>query len=160
MRTGVITCIDDAATEPRWAPFGERAASLGVRSTLALPLTAAGEAAGALNFYSRLPGAFGEEEIRRAEQFAEHGSGALAIATRLASYAALTSQLRASMASRSTIDQAIGVIMAQERCPHGKAFAVLRTASQHRNIKLRELAAEIVTSVSGQPPAPPPFEYQ
>ena len=31
-------------------------------------------------------------------------------------------------------------------------FEVLRTASQNRNVKLRDIAAEIVTAVSGQPP--------
>lgn len=56
------------------------------------------------------------------------------------------------------IDQALGVLMAQQRCGQARAFALLRNASQRRNIKLRELAREIVTSVSGEPPAPPPFE--
>ena len=56
------------------------------------------------------------------------------------------------MASRRVIDQAIGVIMAQNRCTGDEAFEVLRRASQHRNVKLRQIAADVVTSVSGQPP--------
>jgi GAF domain-containing protein len=159
MRSGLVVRIDDTDTDARWAEFGRRAAALGVRSVLALPLVAGKEPAGALNLYAPAAGAFGEGETRRAERFAEHGSGALALASRLASYTALTGQLRASLASRAVIDQAVGVIMAQERCPQGKAFGILRTASQHRNIKLRELAREIVISVSGEPPSPPPFEY-
>jgi transcriptional regulator with GAF, ATPase, and Fis domain len=157
MRSGVPVRVDDTRADRRWAQVTQRAAELGVRSVLALPLAVDGEPAGALNLYAPAPDAFGEPETRRAEQFAEHGSGALALASRLASYAALTGQLRASLASRAVIDQAVGVIMAQERCTQAKAFAILRTASQHRNIKLRELAGEIVTSVSGEPPAPPPF---
>jgi hypothetical protein len=40
-----------------------------------------------------------------------------------------------------------------------KAFALLRTVSQNTNVKLRDLAATIVTSVSGHPPQPAsPFE--
>ena len=36
---------------------------------------------------------------------------------------------------------------------------VLRTASQNTNVKLRDLAATIVTNVSGEPPKPTaPFE--
>ena len=69
----------------------------------------------------------------------------------------LTNQLRAALASRSVIDQAIGIIVAQERCPAAQAFAILRTASQKRNVKLREIARDIVTSVSGAPPEPAPF---
>ncbi len=159
MRSGTRVRIEDTAAETRWPGFCERAAQLGVRSTLSLPLTADGEPAGALNLYAPVTAGFGEAETRRAAQFAEHGSGALALASRLASYASLTGQLRASLASRAVIDQAVGVIMAQERCSQAKAFGILRTASQHRNIKVRELAREIITSVSGEPPAPPPFDY-
>ena len=89
--------------------------------------------------------------------FAACAAGALALAARQASYAALTDQLRAALASRSVIDQAIGIIVAQERCPAAQAFAILRTASQKRNVKLREIARDIVTSVSGAPPEPAPF---
>jgi AmiR/NasT family two-component response regulator len=50
------------------------------------------------------------------------------------------------------------VIMAQERCTQGRAFDLLRSASQSRNVKLRDIAAAIVTSVSGEPPQPLVFE--
>ena len=49
--------------------------------------------------------------------------------------------------------------MAQERCSQARAFATLRAASQNGNVKLRDIASAIVTSVSGEPPRPPaPFE--
>jgi AmiR/NasT family two-component response regulator len=65
----------------------------------------------------------------------------------------------ALVVSRAIIDQALGVIMATERCPQDKAFAVLRGVSQNTNVKLRDLAATIVTSVSGeQPRLTVPFE--
>ena len=101
---------------------------------------------------------FGADQTRRAEGFAENASGALALALRLSSYAALTDQLRSSLASRTVIDQALGVIMAQERCTHSRAFAILRAASQNRNVKLRDIAAAVVMGVSGEPPQPPEFE--
>jgi AmiR/NasT family two-component response regulator len=103
-------------------------------------------------------GALGTRETQRAERLAENASGALSLALRLASYAALTDQLRSSLASRTVIDQAIGVILAQERCTQGRAFDLLRSASQNRNVKLRDIAAAIVTSVSGEPPQPLVFE--
>ncbi len=122
------------------------------------PLTAEGKHIGALNLYATIPEAFGPAETRRAESFAANATGAIALAVRQAASADLTSQLRAALASRAVIDQALGVIMAQERCTHDQAFAVLRSASQNRNIKLHDIAAEIVTSVSGEVPQPPPFE--
>ena len=69
----------------------------------------------------------------------------------------LTDQPPAAQASRSVIDQAIGMIMAQERCPAAQAFAILRTAFAEPQRQLREIARDNVTSVSGAPPEPVPF---
>jgi GAF domain-containing protein len=151
--------VHDTATENRWPSFCRQAASLGVRSCYALPLITAGELAGALVLYGRRPGAFGPEEIRRAERFARNAAGALTLALRLASCADQNDQLRSSIMSRAVIDQALGVIMATQRCPQDKAFALLRSVSQNTNVKLRDLAASIVSNVSGEPPQPSaPFE--
>jgi GAF domain-containing protein len=159
MRHGHPVHIEDTEDQAHWPKFEEQAATQGIRSCLALPLVADGKPVGALNLYARVAGAFGVAETRRAENFAENASGALALALRLASYAALTDQMRSSLASRAVIDQAIGVIMAQERCTQARAFAMLRAVSQNGNVKLRDIASAIVTSVSGEPPQPsPPFE--
>ena len=133
--------------------------SLGIRSSLSLPLIADGESVGALNLYSRKAGAFGDTETTRAERFAKNASGALTLALRMASCTDLNDQLRSSLASRAVIDQAVGVIMATEHCPQDKAFAMLRTVSQNTNVKLRDLATTIVVGVGGEPPSPvPAFE--
>ncbi len=151
--------VHDTATENRWPRFCRQAASLGVRSCYALPLVTGGELTGALVLYGRRPGAFGPEEIRRAERFARNAAGALTLALRLASCADQNDQLRSSIMSRAVIDQALGVIMATQRCPQDKAFALLRSVSQNTNVKLRDLAASIVSNVTGEPPQPTaPFE--
>lgn len=46
--------------------------------------------------------------------------------------------------------------MGQNRCSADEAFELLRTTSQNRNVELRDIAAEVVTAVSGQPPAEEP----
>jgi GAF domain-containing protein len=158
LEDGCLVRIDDMTAETRWPRFTRQAAESGIQSCLSLPLIARDETVGALNLYSVDRRAFGGDETRRAERFAENAAGALALGLRLVSYSELTDQLRASLASRAAIDQAVGVIMAQQRCSQDKAFAVLRTASQNRNVKLRELAREVVTAVTGSPPQPPPFE--
>lgn len=158
LRRGEVVRIDDLATSDRWPRFSRQAVKLGIRSCLALPLFGDGEPAGALTLYARRPGAFGPAETARAERFAGNASGALTLALRMASCNDLNDQLRSSMVSRAIIDQALGVIMATERCPQDKAFALLRTASQNTNVKLRDLAASIVTSVSGEPPRATGFQ--
>jgi GAF domain-containing protein len=157
MRTGEVVHVPDTAGEPRWAGFEVRAAAHGVRSSLSIPLVADDKQLGALNLYAPAADAFGPAELRRAEGFASTASGALALAVRQAEQADLTAQLRAALASRAVIDQALGIIMAQERCTPGRAFEILRAASQNRNVKLRDVADSIVTSISGEPPRPPAF---
>ena len=156
MRDGSVVRIEDTTEKVRWPEFEAQAASHGVRSCLALPLIAEGKPVGALNLYSRQASAFGAAEARRAENFAENASGALSLAMRLASHAALIEQLRSSLTSRTVIDQALGIIMAREQCNQARAFAILRSASQNSNVKLRDIAGAVVTSVTGEPPQPPP----
>jgi GAF domain-containing protein len=159
MRDGSVVRIEDTNEKARWPEFEAEAASHGIRSCLALPLNADGKPVGALNLYSRQASAFGTAEARRAENFAENASGALSLAMRLASHAALIEQLRSSLTSRTIIDQALGIIMAREQCNQARAFAILRSASQNSNVKLRDIASAVVTSVTGEPLQPaPPFE--
>ena len=163
VRGGGLVRIEDTAEKARWPEFEAHAAAHGIRSCLALPLHADGKPdgkpVGALNLYARAASAFGATEARVAENFADNASGALSLAIRMASHAALIEQLRSSLASRGVIDQALGIIMAREHCPPDRAFAILRSASQNSNTKLRDIASAVVTSVTGEPPRPsPPFE--
>lgn len=157
LRHRQVVGLEDTAAPGTWPGFASQAAAYGIRSCLSLPLTAAGRVIGALNLYSTVPHAFGAAEREQAVEFAQHAAGALAVASRLAAYTALTCQLRASLATRAVIDQALGVIMARWGCNQAAAFGLLRAESQQRNIKLRDLAREIVTAASGEQPQPPPF---
>lgn len=94
----------------------------------------------------------------RAVAFASQGSAVLTVALHQAQQTQLTEQLGEALASRWDIDQAIGVLMAQQRCSATSATSILRTASQTRNRKLRDMATDIVTTVGGQPPDPTPFD--
>ncbi len=158
LRTGTRVSIRDLARDQRWPGYAATALKHGIRSSLSLPLSNGREVIGAFNLYSRVTEAFGEAAGRRAESFAQNASGALSIAVRLADHVACTDQLRASLASRAVIDQAIGVLMGQRGINAPDAFAILRTTSQNRNIKVRALAAQIVTGAGAQPPQAPPFD--
>jgi GAF domain-containing protein len=115
-RDGRLVRIADTSDKAHWPEFEAQAASHGVRSCLALPLNAGGRSVGALNLYASTASAFGAAEVRRAQNFAEYASGALTLASRMASNAALIEQLRSSLTSRIVIDQALGIIMAREHC--------------------------------------------
>jgi AmiR/NasT family two-component response regulator len=64
------------------------------------------------------------------------------------------------LTSRANIERAIGILMAQQRSDAKAAFEILRRTSQNRNLKLRELAAEIVAAISGKPPEPSAFQHR
>lgn len=148
LRTSTVIVVVDLTREDRWGTYREHAIEQGVRSSLSLPiLNARASAAGALNLYFTEPTHYTHDQIQLGQHFADQAAGALQLATRLAQQATLTDQLREAMTSRSVIDQAIGILMAQNRCTPQTAFDLLRRASQARNVKLRTLATDIVRAV-------------
>jgi GAF domain-containing protein len=152
LATGEVIVIDDLADDYRWADYRMDALAHGIRASLSIPLVQDEKPIGALNIYSGRPHAFSAEDRVNIERFAAEASRVVALAVRLAERTELAGNLTAALASRSTIDQALGVIMGQNRCTADAAFNVLRTASQNRNVKLRDIAADIVRAVSGSPP--------
>jgi GAF domain-containing protein len=156
LRRGVVVQVDDLNQETRWDSYRPHAVAHGVRSSLSLPLAVERETLAALNLYSVTPAIFGEPHRRYAEAFADKSAAALTVSLRQVRQARVQHQLAEAMVSSSVIDQAIGILMGQQRCTATAAFDMLRKASQHRNRKLREIAAEVVTSVSGALPQPRP----
>jgi hypothetical protein len=57
-------------------------------------------------------------------------------------------RLQARLESLPVIEQAKGVLMAQAGCDPEKAFDILRRASQRTNVKIRDLAADVVDRAS------------
>jgi GAF domain-containing protein len=159
MRTGEPVIVPDMVTERRWGTYPAYALGYGVRSCLSLPLSVDTDVRGALNLYAEQPDGFNEEDVSRARVFAAQTCAALAMSTRHAHQMELTGQLREALSQRAVIDQALGILMAQQGCDQEAAFRILRNASQHRNRKLRELAVDIVTAVGGHHPSPTPFNY-
>lgn len=150
--------ITSLADDDRWPEYRTHALQRGIASSLSLPLNVADETVGALNLYGANNDQFDPESIQRAEAFSRQSSTALTIMLRHASQLNLAAQLREALESRAIIDQAIGMIMGQRHCNATDAFAVLRKASQQRNVKLSAVAAELVEAASGHPPQPPrPF---
>ena len=156
LATGKVIVVDDLASDDRWGGYQMPALGHGVRSSLSLPLHTDPQVIGALNIYATQPRTFGPPEQLVGGRFADEASRALALAVRIAERTEMSEHLQTALASRAVIDQALGIIMGQNRCTADEAFEVLRTASQNRNVKLRDIAAEMITEVSGQPPATEP----
>ncbi|MGH8922946.1 MAG: GAF and ANTAR domain-containing protein [Actinomycetes bacterium] len=138
----------DLRVEDRWEGYPTMAMGYGILSVYSVPLIVVDKPVGVLNLYARTPNAFDVQDQRLAALLA--GQAAIAVTGALRHYdeVSLADHLRIALASRSVIDQAIGIVMANQHGTPEQAFAVLRTISQHRNVKLRVVAAELVETIS------------
>lgn len=151
-REGVTVHIPDFLIETRFPDYREAIRAHGLRSALGIPIRLDDGASAGLDFYSTEPNAFDDNGIAVAEGIARDASKSLRLAVRIAKLSDATRHLRAAMESRTTIDMAVGAIMAQNRCNQDKAMGILRSASSSRNMKLRDLAASILSSVGQNKP--------
>ena len=132
------------STDGQWPRFGPRVARLGVHSALSLPLSADDEVLGAMNIYAHARDAFGERAVELGELFAVPAAISVHNAKVLAQTGQLADQLQAALTSRSTIDQALGIVMSRTGCTEHEAFERLRTTSQAENRKVADVAQRIV----------------
>lgn len=150
-----IVQIDSMDEEPRWQNFCPLALAAGIHSLMAIPLGANGEAAGAINFYSRMPRSFSALDRSLATLFAAQASVAVDNARTFADLKSerdkMAQRLQEALRSRAMIDQAVGVIMEREGLSPEEAFRMLRSASQRINVKVRDIAAEIVDGAPRRP---------
>lgn len=151
MRTGTTIHIPDTREESRWHEYSQAVAAVGVGSILGVPLPLEGGSSAALSIYSSAPHGFTNEDIDRAELFAEQAAKSLMIELRLARAEGARENLHAAMKSRTAIDVAVGVIIAQNRCSQETALNILRRASNTRNIKLRDVALDVIASATTTP---------
>ncbi|SDS51046.1 GAF domain-containing protein [Friedmanniella luteola] len=150
-----VVSVPDMASETRWPRFAPLAAEAGASSMLSFQLWVEGDNLGALNLYGREAHAFTEESEHVGLLFVSHAAVAMAGAQK-------HDQLVAGLATRDLIGQAKGILMERYKIDAQKAFSLLVRASQHRNLKLRDLAAELtdtgriagVTPASPSPPRP------
>ncbi|SDK61115.1 GAF and ANTAR domain-containing protein [Streptomyces indicus] len=156
LRTGKEVHVGDLMDEDRWGPYPAHAVATGTRSSSSFPIAAHSDTAGALNLYC--PEAHGLDDVDRSalRALAAEATGAIELAQRMAQSRQFTEDIQQALRNRGVIDQAVGIIIAQQRCTADEAFAILRSTSQNRNVKLRDLCADLITRVTGHPPQPPP----
>jgi hypothetical protein len=144
----VRASIDEAAR--RWPLFARASRAAGMGSFVSAPITVDGEHSGAINGYSRAGHGFADFDGPLLELYIAAVETALRGHTRYRQMRELANQLRTALESRAVIDQAKGVLMATHGVTAGEAFAMLVSKSQHQNVKLRDVARQLVTGVLGR----------
>jgi GAF domain-containing protein len=140
---GVPVYADDLTIDPRWPVFGPASAAAGIRCVLAFPLLAS-DAEGVLALSAAYPGAFGATDRAKGVIFATLADLALAGAQTHEEEDRRADNLNRALVTRELIGRAEGILMERERITSDQAFDILRRASQHLNVKLKEVAEDLV----------------
>jgi GAF domain-containing protein len=152
--TGQIVRVEVTTARKRWPDFATRALEAGVASYLAAPLVVDAHHAGALNLYGMHPHGYRELDSALLELYVTAVEAALRATSKYLAAQNQAAQLRTALVSRAVIDQAKGIIMGARGISADKAFQVLVDQSQQENVKLHDIAARLVASVTAaDPPA-------
>jgi hypothetical protein len=130
----------EVATDPRWPALGPKVSPFAVRSLLCVHLYVLGTSLGALNLASHRAAAFDEDTERLGLLFGAHAAVAL-------DGSRLQQDLHVALAGRDVIGQAKGILMQRHRVSAETAFTMLVTASQETNIRVREVAKQVVERI-------------
>jgi GAF domain-containing protein len=138
LRESNVVPVPRIRHDQRWPRFVPQAVALGLRSQLAVKLYLDNEGTlGGINFYSTTSEELHPEAEALADLFAAHSAIALG-------HARERETLNAALHTRKVIGQAIGIIMERYQMNEDRAFAFLVRASSHGNVKLRDIALELV----------------
>jgi hypothetical protein len=143
---GQLVEITDARTEDRWPDYAAEIVDRGIRSSLSVPLPVQEQIRAALNIYSPDVRAFDDADRQLAARFASYAGVAVSNVRTFEDMRSRAEGLQVAMASRSVIDQAKGVLMERFKVTPDQAFRMLAAASMATNVKLREVADQLVTT--------------
>ncbi|MFC1402087.1 MULTISPECIES: GAF and ANTAR domain-containing protein [Streptacidiphilus] len=142
-RETTVLRIQDMDSERRWPGFASHAKGLGIVSMISCTLAISRGPRASLNLHAARRGAFDDEAAQLAAVYADQAGLAL-------SRALAVESLHRSMEGRQVIGEATGILMERHRSGSEAAFAELVGASQRLNVKLREIALQVVRT--GQEP--------
>lgn len=136
-KQGGMVLVPSLRQEQRWPKYAARATEAGVTSQIGIYLGHQGEIHAGLNLYSLTREGIDPEATGIASLFATHAALALG-------WARTREQLDQALATRKVIGQALGLLMERYTIDEEKAFAFLIRVSSTGNVKLREVAQELV----------------
>jgi GAF domain-containing protein len=136
--------LGDVMSDQRWPAFATQLVNAGFRSCLTIPLSTRGDDSAVLTLLSKEANQFGESSYDVVLLLTLHAGVAFDNATMYHDSVELVSQLRTALRTRSLVGRAQGLLMRDRGYSSDDAFADLKRVSQNRNIKLRDLAAQLV----------------
>jgi GAF domain-containing protein len=145
-----------AAGDTRWPVFGYEAQAAGFQVAHAIPMRLRGEIVGALNLFHSDPGELGQADVDGAQALADVAT--IAILQHRASLEAqrVNEQLQNALNSRIVIEQAKGMVGERRMLDMEQAFNLLRQHARHHNLRLVDLAREVIDGTTSATSLDPP----
>ena len=141
-----IILVNDLTAETGWPELADRALRTGVRCTMSVALPVQRAELGALNIYGAQPGCFDRHAAELAWAFAGYAAVAIANAHQHETTATLADSMQRAMETRAVIEQAKGIIIAQQHCSPEQALEQLTKLSHDTGCQLRNCAMHLVRS--------------
>lgn len=133
--------LQDLATEGEWPDWIAMAREAGIRSLMCVRLIGGRQQTiGAMTLYSESTGPWDEETFELAKLYATHAAIAM-------NHAQVADGLHTALASRHLIGLAQGVLMTRHQLSATQAFAVLQKYSSESNVKVADVARDIVADL-------------
>ena len=145
-RTGTPVTVGDIEVDRgTWPTFSTEALKQGFKSVHATPLRLRGQVIGTMNLFSLHIGALVPEDIAVAQALADVATIGILQERHIRSANLVAVQLQRALGSRVLIEQAKGVLAATMNTTMNDAFAIMRTYARDRNLRLREVAGDVVS---------------
>jgi GAF domain-containing protein len=147
---------DLTRVDGRWPRFAAEALAAGIRSVHALPMRLRGAVIGALNLFNADPGELQRDDVVSAQAFADVATIAILQHRAALEAQVLNEQLNHALNSRIVIEQAKGMIAERRQLDMEQAFATLRGHARNHNLRLADVAAEVVAGTLAVAALDPP----
>ncbi len=142
IRTAPVTLANTLRHDQRWPAYAALAVERGVVAQMAVRLYIEDETLGSLNLYSTCSEVIDPDLQHVATLFAAHAALALGRARH-------EEELNTALGTRKIIGQALGILMERYQLDEDRAFQFMVRVSQASNVKLRDIAQELVDHGNG-----------
>lgn len=147
VRTRGIVISQDLGAETRWPTWSQRARERGFWSVLAYPFDVDALMVGSFNLYATERDAFAHDIPLLAMLLADHASVLLRARMRQLVQEERLARVNDLPPGDTTVERAIGIVMAQRGCPPDQALRHLHDAATHLGVGLPAVAERLVQTV-------------
>ena len=146
----LVTAPDLAREQQRWPEVVPQLLEMGMRSGYGFPLKLRDDCIGALNLYQTKAVALSEDDMRLAQALADIAAVGILQQRQVAEAQERTAHLQHALSSRIIVEQAKGMLAAQDDISPDAAFDRLRRYARTHRIRLHDVCEQLL---NGTPPA-------